>query len=178
MATRTRPTRTAAGRTTGTDPRTRAGRTGRADDRRHPARIASLVVGILFLAVGAAGFIPGVTTDYGDMTFAGQESGAMLFGLFQVSILHNIVHLLFGLVGIAAATRVPAARHFLLWGGVAYLALWIYGMAIDHGSDANFLPVNTADDWLHFGLGAGMVVLAALTWRRRDVDLHSSDNRR
>jgi hypothetical protein len=177
MATRTRNTRSSAGAGTSGAPRTSTARSGRADHGWHPARIASMVVGIVFLVVGIAGFIPGITTDYGDMTFAGRDSDAMLFGVFQVSILHNLVHLAFGIAGVAAATRVTAARHFLLWGGIAYLGLWIYGMAIDHGSDANFLPVNTADDWLHLGLGAGMVVLAALTWRRRDVDLRTDERR-
>ncbi|WP_329812755.1 DUF4383 domain-containing protein, partial [Streptomyces sp. GSL17-113] len=60
------------------------------------------MVGAVFLVVGILGFIPGVTTDYGTMQFAGHESQAMLFGVFQVSILHNIVHLLFGVVGLAA----------------------------------------------------------------------------
>ena len=45
---------------------------------------------------------------------------------------------------------------------VIYLLLWIYGLAIDHQSDANFIPVNTADDWLHFALGVGMVGLGVI----------------
>jgi hypothetical protein len=38
-------------------------------------------------------------------------------------------------------------------------------LVIDKTSDANFVPVNDADDWLHFGLGVGMVALGALAWR-------------
>jgi len=137
---------------------------------RTPAQIASLVVGIAFLVVGAAGFIPGITEHVGDMTFAGHESDAKLLGVFEVSVLHNIVHLLFGIVGIAAAARHSASRTYLIGGGIVYLALWVYGLIVDQGSDANFVPVNDADNWLHLGLGAGMIVLGLALARdpRRD----------
>jgi hypothetical protein len=55
-------------------------------------------------ARGRAGSSPGVTTDYDGMTFAGHESTAMLLGVFHVSILHNIVPLLFGVVGAGWST--------------------------------------------------------------------------
>lgn len=123
------------------------------------------VVGIVFFAVGLLGFVPGITTNYGDMQLAGHESEAKLLGIFQVSILHNVVHLLFGVVGLAMARSFGGARAFLLVGGLIYLVLWLYGLAIDHDSDANFVPVNMADNWLHLGLGVGMVALAALVPR-------------
>jgi hypothetical protein len=49
--------------------------------------------------IGILGFIPGITRHYGDLTFAGGDSRAKLLGSFQVSILHNLVHLLFGVAG-------------------------------------------------------------------------------
>lgn len=69
-----------------------------------------MAVGAVFLLVGILGFIPGVTTDHDTLTFAGHESGAKLIGLFNVSILHNIVHLLFGIAGIAMARTANTAR--------------------------------------------------------------------
>lgn len=126
---------------------------------RSPLELASLVVGATFLLVGVLGFIPGITENYDSMEFAGHESGAELLGIFQVSILHNIVHLLFGVVGLMAARAGGSARTFLVGGGIVYLGLWLYGMVIDKVGDANFVPLNEADDWLHLGLGAGMVVL-------------------
>lgn len=99
------------------------------------------------------------------MTFAGHESTAMLLGVFHVSILHNIVHLLFGIVGFALARSAGGARAFLVGGGVIYLVLWIYGLVIDMDSVANFVPLNTADNWLHFFLGIGMIALGVLLWR-------------
>jgi hypothetical protein len=125
-------------------------------------RTAALVVGVVFLVVGIAGFVPGLTTNLGDIQFAGHESGAELLGLFQVSVLHNLVHLLFGVLGIWAARIATTARTYLLVGGVVYLVLWIYGLLVDKASDANFVPLNRADDWLHLGLGLGMLALGAL----------------
>jgi hypothetical protein len=63
-----------------------------------------------FLLVGVAGFVPGLTTSYGDLAFAGHQSGAMLLGIFQVSILHNIVHLLFAIAGYVHARRADGHR--------------------------------------------------------------------
>jgi len=47
----------------------------------------------------------------------------------------------------------------MIGGGVLYLLLWIYGLVVDKTSDANFVPLNSPDDWLHFGLGVGMTRL-------------------
>lgn len=98
----------------------------------------ALLVGVVFLLVGIAGFVPGLTT--GDLGGAGHGSMAMLLGLFQVSVLHNIVHLLFGVVGVLAA---------------------------GHASGANFVPLNWADNWLHLVLAVGMVALGVVFPRER-----------
>ena len=129
-------------------------------------KIAAAVAAV-FLLVGILGFIPGITTDYGSMTFASHDSGAKLLGIFQVSVLHNIVHLLFGVVGLALARSWDGARAYLVVGGVVYLVLWVYGLVIDKSSSANFVPVNTADDWLHFVLGVAMVGIGAALGRDR-----------
>jgi hypothetical protein len=142
---------------------TAAGRTHRA-----PVQVAAAAVGAVFLLVGVLGFVPGVTTDYDTLTVASHESQAKLLGLFQVSILHNIVHLLFGLAGLAVARTAAAARRFLVIGGAVYLVLWLYGLVVDHDSSANFVPVNDADNWLHLLLGLGMVLLGLALGRDAD----------
>ena len=139
---------------------------GRSAVRRSPVQLAALVVGVVFLVVGILGFVPGITTHYSDMTFAGHDSMAKLLGVFMVSVLHNIVHLLFGIAGIAMSRTASSARGYLIGGGVIYLVLWIYGLVIDQMSSANFVPVNTADNWLHFVLGAGMIALGVVLGRR------------
>ncbi len=137
---------------------------------RTPVQTAALVVGALFLLVGVLGFIPGITTDYDTMTFAGHHSEAMLLGVFNVSILHNIVHLLFGgVAGLAMARTVSSARAFLVGGGVIYAVLWVYGLVIDMDSSANFVPVNTADNWLHFALAVAMIAAGGVLLAPRSV---------
>ncbi len=133
---------------------------------RSPVQIAAAVVGAVFLLVGILGFIPGITTGYDGMEVAGHESHAELLGIFQVSILHNVVHLLFGVAGVMLARTPANARNYLIGGGAIYLVLWLYGLLIDKTSSANFVPVNVADDWLHLVLGAGMVALGVLLGRR------------
>ena len=107
---------------------------------RTAVQVAALTVGAVFLLVGVLGFIPGITTDYHTMEAAGHTSQAKLLGIFQVSILHNIVHLLFGVAGILLARTITSARGYLIGGGAVYLALWLYGLVIDHDSAANFVP--------------------------------------
>lgn len=129
---------------------------------RSPVQLAAMAVGAVFLLAGVLGFIPGITTNYDTMEWAGHHSEAQLLGLFNVSILHNIVHLVFGVAGLAAGMSAMLARAYLLVGGVIYLLLWVYGLLIDQTSDANFVPLDTADNWLHFGLGLGMIALGAI----------------
>jgi Domain of unknown function (DUF4383) len=122
-----------------------------AGDRDLLVTVARLIA-IAFLLVGILGFIPGITSDApGD--FAGDGSEAELLGIFQVSILHNIVHLLFGIVGLALARTWDGARTFLIGGGAVYLVLWVVGLI----GGADWVPVNSADNWLHFVLGVVMI---------------------
>lgn len=135
---------------------------------RSPVQTAALLYGVVFLLVGVLGFVPGITTGYDSLQFAGHTSEAMLLGVFQVSILHNLVHLLYGIAGLALARSAGGARAFLRWGGAVYLLLWLYGLLIDKESTANFVPVNSADDWLHLLLGLTMVALSFLRGHDRD----------
>jgi hypothetical protein len=117
---------------------------------------AALAVGIMFLLIGVLGFVPGITSNFGQLEFATADSKALLLGLFQVSILHNIVHLVFG--------------------GIVYLVLFLYGLLVGQESAANFVPLNLADDFLHLFLGIGMILLGVVLTRRRN-DVTAGDAR-
>jgi hypothetical protein len=122
-------------------------------------QLAAAAVAATFLLVAVLGFVPGITTNYSELSFAGHESEAKLLGLFQVSVLHNIVHGLFGVIGLALSRSIAGARSFLIGGGAVYLVLTAYGALIDLDSAVNFVPVNVADNFLHLGLGLAMIGL-------------------
>ena len=124
---------------------------------RTPIQLVATIVGLAFLVAGIGGFIPGITTDAGDIALYGHESPAMLLGIFQVSVLHNLIHVVFGLAGLALAKG--AAKTYLVGGGFIYLLTWLYGVVVNHDSAANFIPLDDADNWLHLGLGAAMAAL-------------------
>ena len=131
-----------------------------------PVQTVARLAGIVFLLVGVAGFIPGITTNlYDGLDFAGSGSEAELLGIFQVSVLHNIVHLLFG-VGIFMAATPEGARSYLIGAGAIYLVLFVLGIV----GGADWVPVNDADNWLHLGLGVGLLGAGlALTRDRRSA---------
>jgi hypothetical protein len=131
-----------------------------------PVQNTARLVGIVFLLVGIAGFIPGLTTDlYEGLEFAGDDGTSELLGIFQVSVLHNIVHGLFGLAGLALAATASGARTYLIGGGAIYLGLFLLGIV----GGGDWIPSDMADNWLHLLLGAGMVGLGVLTTRESRV---------
>ncbi|WP_245155167.1 DUF4383 domain-containing protein [Nocardioides sp. 1609] len=135
------------------------------DGRDRVVRWIATAVGVVFLVVGVLGFVPGVTTDQDTLAFAGHHSEAELLGIFQVSGLHNLLHIAFGLAGVVLGRRAGSAVAYLLAGGAAYLGLWVYGLVVDHDSAANVVPVNSADNYLHLALGLGMIALGLLGQR-------------
>ncbi|NUP75077.1 MAG: DUF4383 domain-containing protein [Sinomonas sp.] len=130
---------------------------------RTPVQLAATAVGAVFLLVGILGFVPGITG--GAIGFAGLGSHAMLLGVFQVSVLHNIVHVLFGIAGLVLGRTVGGSKGFLTWGGAIYLVLFVYGLVFGGESAGNFVPVNMADNILHLVLGVGMIGLGLVLGR-------------
>jgi len=140
-----------------------------------PIQKTALIVGIVFLLVGIAGFIPGLTHSAEHLHGAGADSEAHLLGVFQVSVLHNFVHLAFAVAGIALAARARWSRWYLIIGGLAYFVVWLYGLFAVGNTQLNFIPVNDADNWLHLGLAVGMVLLGIFVSREPRVP--SNDGR-
>jgi len=131
---------------------------------RTPVQNVARLVGIVFLLVGIAGFIPGITTNlYDGLNFAGDGGDAKLLGLFQVSVLHNIVHGLFA-VGIFMAATYEGAKKYLYGSGIVYIVLFLIGII----GAGDWVPINSADNWLHIGLAIGLIALAYLTTRNHD----------
>jgi hypothetical protein len=115
-------------------------------------RTVGYVLGIVFLLVGILGWF--VSGGHG---FAGRDGGSLLG--FEVNPLHNIVHLLVGVVLILGARGgVAAARAANTAVGGVYLLVGIIGLFI-LDSSANILALNSADNVLH--LVSALVLLGA-----------------
>lgn len=109
---------------------------------------AALTFGIIFTLVGILGFIPGFTTP-------GPDGNALLLGLFEVNATHNIVHLLSGLAGLAAAANARYAKMYLIGLGAVYALVTLLGLFMD--PVLGLLPVNGADNLLHLLLTVGLL---------------------
>ncbi|MBT2548322.1 DUF4383 domain-containing protein [Arthrobacter sp. ISL-65] len=133
---------------------------------------AGMGVGIVLMVVGVLGFIPGITARYGELMFLGPDSHAMFLGLFQVSMLLNIVQLVIGATGWAMSRSEMGARRFLMGAGALYIVLSIYGLSVGVDSAANFLSLNMLDNWTHMVLG---VLMIACGWM---FSRHSVEDRR
>jgi hypothetical protein len=116
----------------------------------------ALIFGIVFLAVGIAGFIPGLTHEHTHPDVRLDSGMGLLFGLFPVNVLHNIVHILFGLWGLAAAKSAPAARAYGKTVAVAYALLTVMGLvpAMNLHTTFGLVPIYGNDIWLHALLAA------------------------
>lgn len=108
--------------------------------------------GAVFLLVAILGFVATGTSMEAD-----PERAPHLLGLFPVNLLHNIVHLLFGIWGLAAARSWNAARTYARVSGVIYLVLAVLGFLAPSGF--GLVPLGGHDIWLHALLG---IVLAAV----------------
>lgn len=109
----------------------------------------ALIVGIAFVLVGILGFIPALVP------------GGALLGIFAVNVLHSIVHLLIGILGIAAAyTGFGRLYNQVL--GIVYLLLGVLGFVpplVINGALLGIVSINLADNLLHLVAGAAMVIV-------------------
>jgi hypothetical protein len=120
----------------------------------------ALIFGVVFLLVGVAGLL----TEGG----TSMEHGGLLLGLFPVNLAHNIVHILFGVWGIAASRSWDGAKAYTRIGGIIYIVLAILGFIEPDGF--GIVPLGGNDIWLHLVLG---LVLAGVGFTARPVGASS-----
>src|SRR5688572_6010223 len=93
-------------------------------------RSFALVLGIVFLLAGASGFIPGmlhpVPANAPPLTVA--TGYGLVMGLLPVNVLHNLVHVLFGVLGVVAYAGFLAPRMYAQIVAVAYGLLVVLGL--------------------------------------------------
>lgn len=114
-------------------------------------RTFALIYGIVFLLVGILGFVPGVNqahTGAHDLRITDPGHG-MLLGLFHVNVLHNAVHLLFGVWGLIAYRSFPGARMYAQGVAIIYLVLAVAGLIPGLNTLFGLVPLEGNDVWLH-----------------------------
>jgi hypothetical protein len=118
-------------------------------------RYFALIYGIVFLVVGIAGFVPGLKTPLMPEHGLAVESGAgYLFGLFPVNILHNLVHILFGVWGLVAYRTIANSRIYARSVAIIYAVLAIMGLIPVLNTTFGLIPLFGHDIWLHVLLAA------------------------
>ena len=115
----------------------------------------AMIFGVVFLLAGLSGFFaappppdaPPLTLEHGH---------GLALGLFPINTLHNIVHLLFGILGIAASRgAILAARQYFQIVAVAYALLVVLGLIPATQTAFGLVPIWGNDVWLHALLAAG-----------------------
>ncbi len=149
-------------------------------ERNATTRANAGVIGGLILLFGILGFVPGAVSDFEHLQFVGNDGDVVLLGLFEVSGLHNLLHLVFGACGLLMARRAISAVGFLSFGGGFLLVMSLYGFFTSSVYDVNFIPLTSADSALHLVLGLIMVAMAVygrahLPLRQDDPLLPSGD---
>jgi hypothetical protein len=112
-------------------------------------RKVALIFGIVFLLVGILGFI-----TPGGMSMEAEPAPGMLLGLFPVNLLHNVVHLLFGVWGLVASRSWGGAKTYAQVGGVIYIVLAVLGFVVP--TTFGLIPIGGHDIWLHAALGLAL----------------------
>ena len=128
-------------------------------------RTFALIFGIVFLAVGVAGFVPQlVQPPEGGAMNMGTPDTVMLLGMFPVNMYHNIVHLLFGLWGLAASRSAAGSVTYARGVAIIYALLTVCGWIPALDTLGGFVPLHGNDTWLHLGLA---IVAAYFGWVNR-----------
>ncbi len=131
-------------------------------------RTFALIWGIVFLVAGVSGFVPGLTTPphAGHPPLAVDAFYGQALGLFPVNILHNIVHLLFGVWGLLAYKSLAASKGFAKGVAIIYAVLVVAGLIPGLSTMFGLVPLFGNDIWLHALLA---LPAAYFGWMHRDL---------
>ena len=128
-------------------------------------RTFAMIFGIVFLAVGVLGFVPGMVEPLHPGHPPVDPEGGLLLGLFPVNMFHNAVHILFGLWGLAASRSLSGAVMYARGVAIIYAVLTICGFVPSLHTLFGMVPLYGNDVWLHAVLA---LVAAYFGWVHRN----------
>ncbi len=116
----------------------------------------TLLMGVVFVVIGIAGFIPGFTpaAHMSDPDLMVQAGYGRLFGLFPVNIIHNLVHLGLGVWALMVFKIVARSIYFCRFSAIFYAVLAVMGIIPGLSTTFGLIPLFSHDVWLHVGLAA------------------------
>ncbi|WP_341524710.1 DUF4383 domain-containing protein [Nostoc sp. UHCC 0302] len=126
-----------------------------------PVQYFTRIIGIIFTVVGVMGFIaafktaPATTPDVAGLSFT--TGYGDLLGLFPVNVLHNIVHLVVGVLGIVASVSLSSARLYSGMLAIFYGLLTLMGLFPPTQATLGLIPIFGNDIWLH-GITAAIAI--------------------
>jgi hypothetical protein len=122
------------------------------------ARRFAQVFGAIYILIGIVGFF---VTGFDD--FASHGTGETLL-VFDINPLHNVVHIVIGVAGLALSRTLAGARTYGWLLAIGYGAAFVYGL-FAVGQDWDFLNLNWADNILHLATAFVGLVIALLPVR-------------
>jgi Domain of unknown function (DUF4383) len=125
----------------------------------------AMLFGAVLLVVGLVGMF---MVD-GGMAMGDAANPPKLMGTFPVNVLHNVVHILFGVWGMVAARSFGSAQTFAKLGGVIYMALAVLGVVAP--TTFGLIPIGGADVWMHAAIG---VVLAGVGFTAKEESMEAA----
>lgn len=128
------------------------------------AKTVALIFGVVFTAIGLLGFVPAAShaPPPGAPDLAVDAGYGYLLGLFPINVLHNLVHLLFGIWGLVAYRTFPGSRLYLRSVAIIYGVLVVFGLIPLLNTTFGLIPIFGHDVWLHLAIA---VVAAIFGWK-------------
>jgi hypothetical protein len=112
-------------------------------------RTFAMIFGIAFLIIGIGGFIPGLSAPLHQGHPEVIGNGVQALRLFPVNELHNGVHILFGLWGLAASRSLGGSVAYARGVAIIYGVLAIAGFIPNLNTMFGMTPLYGNDIWLH-----------------------------
>ncbi len=128
-------------------------------------RTFALLFGLVFLAIGVAGFIPNLVQPLHAEHPPVEYDGGQLFGLFPINMVHNAVHILFGLWGLLASRSLGGSVNYARGVAIIYAVLTVAGFVPSLNTMGGMVPLYGNDVWLHAVLA---LIAAYFGWVHRN----------
>ena len=137
-----------------------------------PVQVLAGLVGLVLLVAGILGYVK-----------TGFDGGRSFWHGFAINPMHNLVHVVAGVIGLLSATGSGRSRVFGWLLLVGFGLLFVWGLMLNGALSTNVvsgwgnpLELNTADNWVNLGVAVVGLLIALMPARKRiHVDTLESD---